>query len=346
MRILIVSLCLLLITLLTVGGQTAPAGTITTPASTGESHGDSPYGFDRTPILPLVFLSTGLFFFESGSLIRSVNVGVENNLTDAWEAYALFGEQNRYEDYSDLYYLYRNLSITSFSVWGGGALILSTVSFQFPEPTFFLSTRGRAVFGASLCLGVVSNILIQWSDNQGFQNQQLWERFAVTGNPDDEETYRQGYAFYRKSRLLSATFGALSGVGMAASFLMPGESRPVASSPLDKLLIAGGVALLTGGNLSQSAAHRAQGQMESLWERYVASADIGLRDEYEASYERYLTNTFLTYGLWTAGGAAVLAAVVFDLEAAGGGILKNPKKFSLFLRPEPSGWALGAGIEL
>ena len=133
---------------------------------------------------------------------------------------------------------------------------------------------------------------------------------------------------------------------MAASFLMPGENRPVASSLLDKLFIAGGMALLTGGNLSQSAAHRAQGQMELLWERYVASADDGLRDEYEACYERYLASTFLTYGLWTAGGAAVIAAVVFDMEAAGGGVSKNPEELSLFLRPEPSGWALGARIKL
>ena len=293
-------------------------------------------------------IGTGVLAFEAGGFTRSLSVEAGDAAGEAWDAYISSGAQNNtiITGYEESYETYRGLSVLSDILWGSGAGVLSLSVFIAPPDVYQLSLLGRIVLTGSLAVGLTSNMFDQWADHQLVANNSLWDKFKASGSSDLKADYAAGYELYRTMRITSFALGVLSGVGVAGSFFLPGESRPLNGSLLDKILITGGMAFFTGGSLMNQAAQRALVEADEAWSDYLETGgDNGqLRSKYQSTYDRYIASTFLSYGLWFGGGAMLATAIMAPDTALS--VDKPESAVTLDIQPTHEGAAVGLSIKL
>ena len=286
---------------------------------TAEPQAGQAAGFVMPDILGLAVMSGGILFMEAGNTFGVM--GFESMR----KSEILYGQYMAATgDFDGLYAAYTSaqggsaiFGISSYSLLGLGAAGISTSVFLLPSDTYRLSFMGKIAYAAGLACSVSGNVLALMAGNQQYTNVPLYDAY-MSADADWDALYQQyqsGYTAYSLERIFSYSLWGLGGVAMAGSFLLPGEKAPMADSLLNKILFAGGTALVSGGGFTQSMALNARQLSEERYKAYMKATTgfDALYADYSASHGNYVLLSALSYGLWAGGAAAVITSLFVPL---------------------------------
>jgi len=289
---------------------------------------------------------------ELGSLARSIGFELQLKSEAAYQEYeeAPPGSDSTalYDSYQSAYNGHLLSQILAYSFWGVGGTSAAAAYFLFPPDTYTLSRSGRASFHVGLSLLAAGGAFSMVGDNLAYRGQELWAEYAAASAGDDFDAlygaYSANHAWYSACRITSYSLWALGGLGVAGSFLLPGERQPVAPSALHRVLLAAGTGAIVLGGLTHSVAQslrvRAIAAEGDYLEAPAGSDFEALYAEYERYHGWYVANSVLSYVLWGGGAAAVLTSMFLrpaggERAAAEGQGRERPVE--LFLVPSPHG---------
>ena len=149
--------------------------------------------------------------------------------------------------------------------------------------------------------------------NQNYQNRFLAGSYLYAADNHDQlySEYTRGHALYVASRILSFSFWGLGGAALTAAFLFDDERQPIAAGLWNRILMTAGMALLAAGSSSHMLAFNTLDALEELRRAYLEeTVDFDSKyNAYQQAYTRYTAFTYLSYGLWALGGAAVITSL-------------------------------------
>ena len=258
-----------------------------------------------------------------------------------------------YENYEWEYFDYTDSTLASYVLSGVGAGIAGTSLFLFPNG-ITLSSLGKVVFSAGIGFIIAGNVLGNAANSLATDNAQLFNDYMATTDPAGIESlysqYQDEFDTYGTFRRASVSMWLFGGVATVGSLFLPGIKTETTPTFMDKLLMSGGLALISAGNYFLSVALDQKITADEYWNVYMET-DLSAADQtvndlyllYEDTYNLYTTNTFLAIGTWVAGGALVLTSVFvpFDLMAAGS---NDIALFEFF--PTATGFTAGVRIQL
>jgi TolB-like protein len=276
-------------------------------------------GFVMPDILGLAVMSGGILFMEAGNTFGVM--GFESMR----KSEVLYGQYMAATgDFDALYAAYTSaqggsaiFGISSYSLLGLGAAGISTSVFLLPPDAYRLSLMGKIAYSAGLACSVSGSVLALMAGNQEYAIGPLYDAYMNADADFDAlyQQYRSGYTAYSLERIFGYSLWGLGGIAMAGSFFLPGEKAPMADSLWNKILFAGGTALVSGGGFTQSMALNVRQLSEERYKAYM-NATTGfdaLYADYSASHGNYVLLSALSYGLLASGAAAVITSLFVPL---------------------------------
>jgi len=290
-------------------------------------------------------LVSGAALTSAGTLFQSF---AENNLLSAKEQYKEYlaaGENFDllYKYYTDRYKKYELNTYIGYSGWGAGFSLLSAGVFFFPGDSLRLSAFGKA----SACLGVVcglgGNLLYSMAGIQGIKNQELWEQYYTAAenlNPLYIE-YTNGHWIRQTEKIYGWSLWGGSVLLSGLSFILPGEKKPVLSTPGQKILFALGTILSTGSSFTSGLSFDYFIQAQEAYDLYAnAAANFDdLYAGYTDAMKKYTLTSLITYGLQAAGGIACITAILLPAKTSNPGKIEE-KPVELSCAPIPGGFSM------
>ena len=175
-----------------------------------------------------ITMSSGILLMELGSFSNSLSFDYKQQSVDSWADYI-----SASENIDELF------GITSYAMWGAGAAAISSSVFLFPQEAFNLSIGGKISFSAGLVFSMAGDCMALLAGSQRIVNRGLWDDYINAGENLDDlyGTYQAGHTAYSVEKVLSYSLWGAGGAGMVASFLIPGEKKPIVTGFLDKLLM-------------------------------------------------------------------------------------------------------------
>ena len=299
-----------------------------------------PGGFD---VVSYATLTAGLLLTQIGNVTEGIGFELKQQASESWDNYISAGENldALYDDYSSAQSTYTVFGISSYSLWGLGAGAVPVSLFVLPGHTLGLSTLGKISFSAGVAFSVAGNLLALMAGNQQIDNISLWDNYISAGENLDAlyDSYSSGYTTYSLFRILSYSLWGLSAAGLAGSFFLPGEKEALAPTLLDRILITAGMTLISIGNVTRSMALNSRAIMEERWNDYINAGENldALYDDYNGAFTQYSIFTFLSYGLWAGGAAAVISSLFIPFGSAPA-VVKEERPVKLRLIPAVSGF--------
>jgi len=216
------------------------------------------------------------------------------------------GDYNLYnEDWNN------RLSALALTQWGTGAAFASSLLLFPPEQvTFSLAGKITAVVGmAAAAAGSVFDIIALNNLVRADYNYMRYEDASV-GVEELYNAYSLHMENYQTATLIGMIVRGSGGlVGMFAP-VMPGRKKPMASTSAHRGLFLGAVLSFTASAFTKHAAQIQALQLNDLYAAYQESTSNlnEVYTDYQRANTAYTALTITTYGLWAAGGAAVITA--------------------------------------
>ncbi len=204
------------------------------------------------------------------------------------------------------------LVITSFGLWSTGALF-AAAPLLFPPEELTISVPGKIGMILGLGLSGAGALLDLISANRLADSDYYFSLYE--GAHDDLAglygQYETAFSDSRNAAIIGMSLRGAGGLITALSLILPGEKKPLASTPLHKLLYGGAIVLITGGIYAKHAAAVQALRLNSLYDDYTRSAGNPgeVYAEYERIYTGYAAAAVLSYGFFIAGGAAAVTAL-------------------------------------
>jgi len=271
------------------------------------------YSYEMINPGALALLGTGVLFMESSSLlIRPMLLVEQKNVLAAYDEY----QQQTTElpddyDFNDGSFA-NKLQVLGLANSSAGLLFASSLFF-FPDEQVTISTFGKIGLIAGLATILAGNILdyIALNSYAGSEYYAYYYENATEGAGDIYNDYAATLAAYTGVSALGLLLKGVGGVITAASFILPGKKEPYFKNTLHKILNAGALALFAAGTVTKAAAQLYLVQSPYAWIEYnEATANAGaLYAEYERLNSTYTALSLTSYGLWIAGGSALITSL-------------------------------------
>ncbi len=308
-----------------------------------------------SPALGYITGLAGTLFMAGGGLTHLVGVEALSRSMYAWDDYYSAGDNfdelyGTYQEESDLA---RIMTLSSYGAWGLGATSLALSTFLFPDEGLELSIAGQMGINISLALAAAGGFFVHTSNRVLFDSRRNWLDYYAAGEASASDLYsdyENAMLRYTIFKIAGYALWGAAAVAIPVSLILPGKREPVYSTLFDKILVSAGLAMITGGNFCLSFAQNFRVQSDRAWEDYSTGGNNldELYGLYEEPYDNYVLTTILSYSLWGAGGAAILAATLIPFENLGGGVRKgtvdNGTKPDLMIYPIVDGIRTGAGV--
>ena len=297
-----------------------------------------------------ITMSSGILLMELGSFSNSLSFDYKQQSVDSWADYISASENidELFGIYSNYHSSYTIFGITSYAMWGAGAAAISSSVFLFPQEAFNLSIGGKISFSAGLVFSMAGDCMALLAGSQRIVNRGLWDDYINAGENLDElyGTYQAGHTAYSVEKVLSYSLWGAGGAGMVASFLIPGEKKPIVTGFLDKLLMTAGMLLITGGNVTKTMALNSRQIAEERWDSYIQAGENldTLYGEYDTAYRQYTLFTALSLILKASGGAAVISSVFIPFGAATAPAVREERPTPFSFQPTASGFNIKLAI--
>lgn len=207
--------------------------------------------------------------------------------------------------------LNRRFSALALAQWGTGAAFASSL-LLFPPEQVTISPFGKITAIAGMAAAAAGSIFDFAALNylvRADYNYMQYEDASVAA----EELYN-AYSLnmdnYQTATLVGMIIRGSGGlVGMLAP-VMPGRKKPMASTSAHRGLFIGAVLSFTASAFTKHAAQIKALQLNNLYTAYQESTSNlnEVYTDYRRANTAYTALTVTTYGLWAAGGAAVITA--------------------------------------
>lgn len=254
------------------------------------------------------------------------------------------------DDYEHYYSLYERDLIISLASAGAGGLFMGSAVFTGEN---YFSAGGRlAAAGGMLCIAA-GNLLSSMAGNSLAVSEKIYDDYqsAVGASVIDDlfEEYNSYYEKYRAQRYISYSLWGVGAAARISSYFIPGEKTAEYSSPLAKILSAAGSIMIAGGNFSSTVAFNKLIRAEDAFETYQSAGITEIVDstwqEYENLQNQYELQTYISYGLWGLGAAAMVTSL-FLPEAKTEKTAATLNDAEWYLRPAMTGLGIEAVITL
>lgn len=281
---------------------------------------------------------------SAGSLIDAV-LSAESaySVEESWNSYNE-GSGNLdalYSVYQQDYNRYQTASILTYTFAGAGTALISSSLFLIPEEYLVLSGGGKVAAAAGIVLGAAGNVFHLMANNLRYRSEGLWEDYisATDGLDALYRSYEDTVQTYSAFRIASLSLWGAGLLSFGASFFLPGEVTPAAPTLADKLLLSAGVLLLSGGTVTASMANNYLLASDAAWEDYRnATSNLdSLYTTYTSTLNNYRLTTYLSYGLWGAGAAAILTSLIVPFREPDSVRLGKEKPVELSILPSGRG---------
>jgi hypothetical protein len=192
-------------------------------------------------------------------------------------------------------------------------MLFTSSLFFFPDEQVTISLPGKISLIAGLAAIMTGNFfdflaLGSYAESKyyGFGYED-----ATAGAADLYAAYADSYGAFTTANGLGLILKGVGGAAVFASFLLPGKKQPYFPSTLHKIMNAGALLFMTAGMVTKSMAQVHLVQIPYAWEEYntASSGAAALYERYSGLNTTYTALTLTSYGLWIAGGSALITAL-------------------------------------
>lgn len=295
-----------------------------------------------------VLLGTGMLFFESSGTVLDTMLFVEKDrtLSEYRDYLSATSPDQLGGSFNDGLWA-KKLQIQSLSNFGAGILFTSSLFF-FPDEQVTISIPGKIGLIAGLATVFAGNFFDFLSHGAYVESKNYAFDYenATSGASAVYDTYMAAYGTYGLASGLGLILKGVGGALTAASFILPGRKQPYFPSLLHKIMNAGGLLFITAGAVTKSIARNFVVQIPYAYEDYqnAGSNAAAAYEVYQDLNTAYTALTLTSYGLWIAGGSAIITALFLPAPSpSGGGELsarsaeKNANAASVSLLPVYNG---------
>ncbi len=272
---------------------------------------DSGYGVIEPGAAAL--LGSGILFMESSSLlIRPMLFVAQDRTLSAYQDYLENTSGDFDENLFSEGYSTTKLQIQQWVNFGGGILFTSSLFF-FPDEQVTISLPGKISLITGLAAVMAGNFfdflaLGSYAESKYYG---LGYEDAAAGASELYAAYADSYGAFTKANGVGLILKGVGGAAVFASFLLPGKKQPYFPSALHKIMNAGALLFMTAGMVTKSMAQVHLVQIPYAWEEYnnASSGAAALYERYSGLNTAYTALTLTSYGLWIAGGSALITAL-------------------------------------
>ena len=258
-------------------------------------------------------LGAGMLFMESSSLlIRPMLLVAQDGALASYQAYLSDTSGSFDSENFDDGALAEKLQIQHWVNFGGGMLFTSSLFF-FPDEQVTISIPGKISLIAGLAAIMTGNFfdflaLGSYAESKYYG---LGYEDATAGAADLYAAYADSYGAFTAANGMGLILKGVGGAAVFASFLLPGKKQPYFPSTLHKIMNAGALLFMTAGMVTKSMAQVHLVQIPYAWDDYNDSLTkpAALYEEYQKLNTAYNALMLTSYGLWIAGGSALITAL-------------------------------------
>ncbi|HAK46127.1 MAG TPA: hypothetical protein DCO79_09465 [Spirochaeta sp.] len=249
-------------------------------------------------------------------------------------------------DYEHLFSNYEGALVGSYANSGAAALASGTSFFLGDS---YMSFGGKLTYGLSALAFAAGNVLSTMSCNNAIDSLNSYNDYMSAGSSSAEELWNNYESYHNSYQILQYSSYGLWGAGglMAiASWFIPGEKTEVTPGLLPKIIITVGQFFLAGGNFTGTMAVNSRFSAEDAFDEYMSAGETAaanLFDTYQNYQDTYELMTYMSYGLWGAGAAAILTAMLLPVDS-GADVAADFNNFSI--RPALTGFGVEVDIKV
>ena len=306
-------------------------------------------------IAALVTAEAGTVLMTAGSIFSSFSVIDRISAEDAYDEYMAatvdpgfyYSTSSDTTVYEDYYGLYERDTMVNYIGSGAGAALFAVSGFLGNE----ISMGGKITHAAGTALLAAGNVFSVMAANIAIESGKLYSEYMSAGTDSASQLlwdkYSDMYSEYEKNQYTSYGLVGTAGLLTAASWFIPGEKTAATSGILEKILTGAGYLLLAGGNFTKSIAMNKRFEAEDYYSQYMSAGMTdtasSLYKEYEYAYWDYEKFTYMSYGFWGLGAAAVITGILLpennvkDTAEAG---------YDFAVRPTLTGFGVEVDIKL
>ena len=303
---------------------------------------DGPYGSIDPGAAAL--LGTGIGFMETSSLlIRPMLFVAQDQALASYHDY-LNNSSGRFDsDNFDDGSWANKLQVQNWTNFGAGMLFTSSLFF-YPEDKVTISLAGKICLITGLATVMTGNFFDFLAMGSYAESKYYALDYKnATGNAEDiYSAYSDSYRTFKTANGLGLILKGVGGAALFTSFLLPGKKQPYFKSNLHKIMNAGALFFITAGMVTKSMAQVHVVQLPYAREDYESAATnaASLFERYSGFNKAYTALTLTSYGLWLAGGSALITALFLPAATTSELNTENlfgREGFSLSLLPEYNG---------
>ena len=334
--------------------KTEPAAG-TTPAETARAAVEPESREGGMNIGALIASEAGTALMTAGSIFSSFSVIDRISAEDAYDEYMaatidpgfFYSTSSDTTVYEDYYGLYERDTMVNYIGSGTGAALLAVSGFLENDISF----GGKITYATATALLAAGNVLSILSANNAIESGKLYSDYMSAGTDDAAQNlwteYSNIYSDYEILQYTSYGLVGTAGVLTAASWFIPGEKTAATSGLLQKILYGAGYLLMAGGNFTKSMAMNKRFEVEDLYSQYISAgmsdSAVALYGEYENAYWDYEKFTYMSYGFWGLGAAAIVTGILLPENS---GVETAEAGFDFAVRPALTGFGVEVDIKL
>ena len=327
----------------------------TTPAETAKAAVEPEPSEGGMNIVALIAAETGTALMTAGSIFSSFSVIDRITAEDAYDEYMAatvdpgfyYSTSSDTTVYEDYYGLYERDTMVNYIGSGTGSALLAVSGFLGNEISF----GGKITYATATALLAAGNVLSVLSANNAIESGELYSDYMSAGTDAAAQNLWTEYSYiYSDYEILQYTsYGLVGTAGLlaAASWFIPGEKTAATSGILQEILYGAGYLLMAGGNFTKSIAMNKRFEVEDLYDQYMSAgmtdSAVALYGEYENAYWDYEKFTYMSYGFWGLGAAAIVTGILLPENS---GVETAETGFDFAVRPALTGFGVEVDIKL
>jgi len=307
-------------------------------------------------LLSFIVSAVGTIGMVESGIFQSIGMNNQLAALESYDAYMTAVEdpaqlysgagEGDYEYYANIY---ESMAIAGYSTAAAGG-VLSAASVFLGDS--YLSFGGKLASAAGTLVFTAGNVTTLMAANNVLGINRLYDDYLAAGNAETSTSlyaiYEEAFNNYQIQQYLGYGLWGAGGILAIGSFFIPGEQTAAASSLLEKIIMSVGYLCLSGGNFTSSMALNERFNAEDAWDDYMSAtspeAATALNQTYDNYYGSYESLTYITYGLWGAGAAAIIAGLMIPEDTDS--VKTADSDFDFMVRPALTGFGLEVDIKL
>jgi hypothetical protein len=307
-------------------------------------------------LIPFIVSAVGVAGMVESGVFHSIALNNHLAANESYDAYmsAINDPGQLYSgagdiDYEHFYNIYTTMAYSGYASGGAGGA-LSAVSLFLGDS--YLSFGGKLTSAAGTLAFTAGNVISLMAANNAISNTRLYDDYLSAGDEATSTTlytaYENSFNTYQTQQYLSYIMWGAGGLLSIGSYFIPGEQEAAASSFLEKIIAGAGYLALAGGNFTYSMALNQRFIAEDAWDDYMSATSSDAATElsqiYSNLYGSYQGLSYITYGLWGIGAAAIVTALLIpeDMES----VSTAESDFNFIVRPALTGFGIEVDISL